>query len=1130
MSREDYERIEAALNRVLEAGADQRDSLIQAICAGDAAFEARLRNLVSLDENHAEQGLLGDASIDQSRRELDELLEAGAGRADPASEFIGPFRIIREIGRGGMGVVYECQQERPSRRVAVKIVESLLFGRELSKRLTAESQIQGQLQHPGIARVYDAGVATFGRSRRPYFVMELIDGEPLCFYADAQKLDTRERLSLIALVADGMMHAHERGVVHRDLKPDNILVEPDGQPKILDFGIARFVGDSTLAATTMTGEGQILGTLAYMAPEQLSGSPDLITPRTDVYAIGAIAYELVTGHKPMEVEGMSVSAAIRAVEFEEPVPVRIHRQGIERDAETIISRCLCRDPAQRFANAGELADDIRRFLADRPIVSRRPTIGYRTRKFVSRNRLLVAGVGATMLALLAGLVASAYFAAGQHTARIAAEQEQQRAQAKELEAIRGVLSGARVLAEDGRAWEAAEQLHTVAPESRGWEWRHIELAAPWTIEATRPSRSDSADRTTSSMLGFLDEFTLIEHDPWTHRLYLVDLFTAERTALASTPIGIRKPQPVTGGNISSLVVQLRDLQIGRLDLANGSFTPMIDADLLDSQTLRGVSEDGSIIVVYQNQHLAIFEESRRVFEMDSGLGDPGGMNWNAPRFCPFGRTVYLTRWGNPGVIIAVDTATWTIRHTRETGAYGPEIVVSADGETIYCTSLDAGIQKYRASDLEPIGAIDAEDGHTQTLSISDDGLWLATGFNRNAELRVFDTRTELVAYSHGIGASHLERALKFSPSGRLAAAPSPGRSWTWLIDLDSEDTGNVTLLRGHSSWVYQLAISADGTLLASAEPETGDVYLWDLADARVIARFARESNPALLTAKMNAPLLFGRDGRSLVFGEVHALTSRAGLTTVDLFTGERSWAETGSYERTLDAVADAIGYGQIFHHAAALPDGRIVQGNASPAVATKIVVRDRIGSPTRATKTLESGALIPGGIAVHPDGSRYASGEYLMVRVRDSETDEVIAEIPDGSNSIVYGMAYSPDGTRFAMGTEDGRVLIFDTTAYSRVAVLDAPRVTPAPDRNYVFNLQWTPDSKRLVTCGGTSIRIFESERPAGRASSRRVWTGELEKARALVRQPGYVRASSPSAAELVATIELWALSLGTVD
>src|SRR5262245_29634776 len=232
---------------------------------------------------------------------------------------IGQYKIIRLIAEGGMGAVYEAEQERPHRKVALKVIKAAWAEPDLLRRFTQESTALGRLQHPGIAQIYESGVAETSFGAQPYFAMELIHGLPLTVYADAKRLDLRKRLGLLEQVCAAVEHAHQRGIIHRDLKPANVLVDEHGQPKVLDFGLAR-VTDSDAQATRQTDMGQVLGTLAYMSPEQVQGDVLDIDTRTDVYSLGVILYELLAGKRPYDI-GKTLPDAVSTILNSDPRPL-----------------------------------------------------------------------------------------------------------------------------------------------------------------------------------------------------------------------------------------------------------------------------------------------------------------------------------------------------------------------------------------------------------------------------------------------------------------------------------------------------------------------------------------------------------------------------------------------------------------------------------------------------------------------------------------------------------------------------------------------------------------------------------------------------------------------------------------
>ncbi|MCC6428706.1 MAG: serine/threonine protein kinase [Phycisphaerales bacterium] len=333
--------------------------------------------------------------------------------SDPALSSPAPFRpsrigrytIIRILGEGGMGTVYEAQQESPRRAVALKVIRAGQVSHSLLRRFEHESAVLGRLQHPGIAQVYEAGTIEDERGHSvPFFAMEFIRGVPLTEYASIKNLGTGERLDLIARICDAVYHAHQKGVIHRDLKPGNILVDEAGQPKVLDFGVARATDSDVQQTTLQTNIGQIIGTVPYMSPEQVTGDPSELDTRSDVYALGVIAYELLAGRLPYSLDKRLIHEAVRIIREEEPTRLSSINRTLRGDVETIIAKALEKDKARRYQSAESLASDIRRYLKDEPIIARPASTWYQAAKFARRNRGLVAGMAAAFVFLSAGLV------------------------------------------------------------------------------------------------------------------------------------------------------------------------------------------------------------------------------------------------------------------------------------------------------------------------------------------------------------------------------------------------------------------------------------------------------------------------------------------------------------------------------------------------------------------------------------------------------------------------------------------------------------------------------------------------------------------------------------------------------
>jgi len=373
---------------------------------------------------------------------------AGAARF-PAS--IGGYRVLRHLGEGGMGVVYEAQQRHPKREVALKVIRGGAFvDDERVKMFEREAQTLARLKHPGIAGIYEAGRTEDGQH---FFAMELVRGPTLRQFLRGEdgSIETAEiekRLRLFLRICDAVSYAHQRGVIHRDLKPSNILVLPEGSEissqvtgadiKILDFGLAR-ITDTDVALSTVVSEiGKIKGTLPYMSPEQVKGNPDHIDLRTDVYSLGVILYEMLTGQRPHDVDAGAFHEGARIICEEPPRPLAKTWSGSrrpDRDLETIVAKALEKDPERRYQSVTSLADDVRRHLDDEPILARPPSAVYQLRKMIARHKLGFAFAVSTVVMLIAfGATMAA------QAGRIARERDRANQEAETARQVSGFLT------------------------------------------------------------------------------------------------------------------------------------------------------------------------------------------------------------------------------------------------------------------------------------------------------------------------------------------------------------------------------------------------------------------------------------------------------------------------------------------------------------------------------------------------------------------------------------------------------------------------------------------------------------------------------------------------------------------
>jgi tetratricopeptide (TPR) repeat protein len=425
---ERWRKIERIYHSALEREENQRADFIKQACGGDESLQKEVGSLLLQAEGR--ESFLEAPALQVAAKSLAIAVTVDGGpgvstaRSFPA--VIGRYRIVRVLGEGGMGIVYESEQEQPRRSVALKVIKPGFATPERLWRFEHESKALGRLQHPGIAQIYEASTADTGFGRQPYFAMELIRGQSLLAHADAHQLNTRQRLELTAKICDAVQHAHQRGLIHRDLKPGNIVVDEAGQPKILDFGVAR-VTESDAQATRHTDLGQIVGTLAYMSPEQVLADPQEVDTRSDVYSLGVILYELLSGRLPYDVSRRQLHEAVQTIREEDPMSLSSISRNYRGDIETIVVKALEKDKTRRYASAADLGADIQRYLKDEPITARPPSASYQLRKFAQRHRAVVAGVAAVFVVLAGGIVASTSQAIRANRAGYAALAERDRA-------------------------------------------------------------------------------------------------------------------------------------------------------------------------------------------------------------------------------------------------------------------------------------------------------------------------------------------------------------------------------------------------------------------------------------------------------------------------------------------------------------------------------------------------------------------------------------------------------------------------------------------------------------------------------------------------------------------------------
>jgi serine/threonine protein kinase/tetratricopeptide (TPR) repeat protein len=489
--------------------AEERAAYLDAACGKDVELRARVEALLRAHEQAG--GFL---------REKAEARGPGATTEGPIRDRpvppIGPYKLLEEIGEGGMGVVWMAEQTEPvRRRVALKVIKPGLGSGQVVARFEAERQALALMDHPSIAKVLDGGATEEGR---PYFVMELVKGLPITRYCDERRLTVRERLGLFVSVCQAVQHAHQKGVIHRDLKPSNVLVALyDGKPvpKVIDFGVAKATAEKLTERTLFTGFGAVVGTPEYMSPEQAELNQLDIDTRSDVYSLGVLLYELLTGTTPLEhrrVKGADLLEVLRLVREEEPptpsarlstaaeLPAVAAQRGVEPkklrglvrgELDWVVMKCLEKDRDRRYQTASGLALDLGRYLTDEPVQACPPSVGYRVRKFVRRHRLALgtaALLGLTLLAAVGGVSGSVGWAMRDRATRQAAREQEVAATLAEAETRYGEdkLTEALAAAKRAEGLLAGGGSEGLARDARRWR---TDLEMVFRLEEVRLGRS-----------------------------------------------------------------------------------------------------------------------------------------------------------------------------------------------------------------------------------------------------------------------------------------------------------------------------------------------------------------------------------------------------------------------------------------------------------------------------------------------------------------------------------------------------------------------------------------------------------------------------------------------------------------
>jgi WD40 repeat protein/tRNA A-37 threonylcarbamoyl transferase component Bud32 len=938
-----------------------------------------------------------------------------------------------------MGAVWVAEQMEPvRRRVALKVIKPGMDSMQVLRRFEAERQVLALMDHTHIAKVFDAGATPEGR---PYFVLELIKGAPMTKYCDELHLPIRERLELFVPVCQAIQHAHQKGIIHRDIKPSNVLVAiEDSKPvaKVIDFGVAKALHQRLTEESIYTEIGQIVGTLEYMSPEQAELSVLDIDTRADIYALGALLYELLTGSTPLDRKRLHSAAfaeMMRMIKEDEPPkpstrltqseeslaslaaqrrtePAKLTK-AVRGELDWIVMKCLEKDRTLRYDNANSLARDVERYLHDEPVEACPPTAGYRLRKFAHKYRMHLIVAGAFALLLVAGAVVSAWQAVRATDAEREATRKRQEAEASEYAARMGLVRA---------AWDSHNILQvrdlldqTAAYPGRGFEWYY------W------------------QRLCRVEHLTLTGHQGGV-------------TALAFAPDGQRLVTGVTDG-MARVWDATRGQELFSLGGHQGQVTAVAFAP--DGQWLVTGSMDGTARVwdavggrelrMLRSQHtgpvwaVAVTPDGKRVI---TGSEDGTARVWDAVS----GRELLLLKGHTalpvlgasmvgllsslqaPGPVLGASAVyPGRIGHTAPISA----VAVTGDGKCVVTGSYDGTATIWDAANGNHLQTLDHDAGISAAV-VTWDGKRVVTG-SGSGVAKIWDTESGTTVRTIPGGHGDLF-ALALTPDGKQVLTGY----WGGTANVRDMASGREILtLMGHRHWVSCVAVSPDGQRLATGSLD-GTARVWDTRSGRGTRTLPVHTGPVRSIAAT-------ADGQRLV--------TASGDGTVKL------WDAASARElQTLNAHSDPVWC------VAFTPDGQQIVGGCEDGTAR---IWDAVSGRELRKFTGHSDRVWS--VAVTPDGHRIVTGSWDgTAKVWDAVSGRVLHTLK-GHIGPVWCVAVTSDGQRLITGGQEGTARVWETASGRKLLTL----------QGHTYRVQCvaaTPEGQRVITGSGDgTARVWDA-------------------------------------------------------
>jgi eukaryotic-like serine/threonine-protein kinase len=1033
----------------------------------DAAFAQRNRSQPLVTPRSL--GPQSNTIRPHAQEELDEVSLAARKASGPNLPIVPGYDILEELGQGAMGVVYKARPQRLKRLCALKMILAGALAPDdfLLPRFLSEAEAVARLQHPNIVQVYNLG----DHDGRPFLELEYVDGGSLAHRLDGTPWPPLDAAALVETLARAMAEAHRQGIVHRDLKPSNVLLTADGTPKITDFGLAKTLG----ADSSLTKSGAIVGTPSYMAPEQAEGKSKEVGPAADIYALGAILYELVTGRPPFR--AAQVLTTLEQVKNAEPVSPSRLQPGLPRDVETIALKCLSKEPEKRYGSAAALAEDLRRFRSGESILAQPVGRLERLWRWCRRNPVVALLLTAVTASLVIGTLVSWRFAtralAGERdaranawradqNARLALEREQSANQSSYVIGI----GAAKQLLDRAAVDNARELLNNLRPKPgqndlRGFEWYHL-----WRLAHAEKASIDLLTLFGGNLEPYSLRFT---PDGKTLTIAASDGQLSE-TGDSSKPKSGLTRRELPAGQPRVVIVRTKPA----FDTCLGAMSP-------DGQRAASLAEDGTVTLwdATTGNGQATFEgrdEALRNASPGSLAFSPdgqalaagfqqwaGGVNHETTIFRLIDLATHKERIRFEGGSRAVfssdgktlvtgdyrdglkiwDVASGQLRFSDQT-AWSNALAISPDGQTVACVSgtveLPGEISLWQVATGKKL-ATPANSHRTgmSAVAYSPDGRILATG-SFDSTVKLWDAATfhELETFKGHTGQI---RALVFSPDGNtLASGGSDSRIELW----DTANIGTSNPLSGNDHAPIALAFSPDDKILATAGWDLtkpggpGLVKLWDLTTGKVLH---------VLTGFKNAvhAVTFSPDGKTVVTGggNWHQYTNPGEVKLWDTATGRERMA--------LEGVPGNV------TSLAISPDGKTLATAGVQAVLWDF-------SNGKQRLVLQGARLRVFCVAYSPSGTMLATGGGGLngqdldgeVVLWDAATNKPLGNF-EGHRHVIYSLAFSPDEKTLATACWDKTASLWDVATREEKVMLDGHSAT-------VYSVSFSRDGQTLAT------------------------------------------------------------------